>query len=49
VRPWSSAVRLATSAGPVWFKVNGPGTAHEPALVRLLHERLPTLLPEVLD
>lgn len=48
VRTWSSAVRFATSAGPVWFKVNGPGTAYEPALVRLLHDRLPTLVPEVL-
>lgn len=47
-RPWSSAIRLGTSAGPVWFKVNGAGTRHEPALLQLLGERLPGLVPEVL-
>ena len=31
-RPWSSAVRLGSDAGPLCLKVNGPGTAHEPAL-----------------
>ena len=36
LRPWSSAIRLGTTAGPVWFKVNGAGTHHEPALLTLL-------------
>ena len=47
-RPWSSAIRIGTDAGPVWFKVNGPGTRHEAALVRLVDECVPGLVPEVL-
>jgi len=47
-RPWSTAVRYGSTAGPVWFKANGTGTAHEPALLRLLGERVPRLVPEVL-
>src|SRR3954470_2096391 len=47
-RVWSSAIRFETTAGRVWFKVNGPGTAHEAALVRLIDERIPGLVPEVL-
>ena len=48
LRPWSSAIRLGTTAGPVWFKVNGAGTHHEPALLTLLADRVPALAPEVL-
>ena len=33
-RPWSSAIRFETTAGRVWFKVNGTGTRHEATLVR---------------
>lgn len=47
-RPWSSAIRFETSAGWVWFKVNGPGTAHEAALTRVLADVVPDLVPEVL-
>jgi hypothetical protein len=47
-RVWSSAIRFETTDGRVWLKVNGPGTAHEPALVRLIDERVPGLVPEVL-
>jgi hypothetical protein len=47
-RVWSSAIRFETTGGRVWFKVNGPGTAHEAALVRLIDERIPGLVPEVL-
>jgi hypothetical protein len=47
-RPWSSAIRLGSTAGPVWFKVNGAGTRHEPALLRLLADRVPALVPEVI-
>jgi Phosphotransferase enzyme family len=47
-RPWSSALRFETTDGRVWFKVNGPGTAHEASLVRLIDERVPGLVPEVL-
>lgn len=47
-RPWSSAIRLGTTAGAVWFKVDGPGTRHEPALLRVLAEKVPGLVPDVL-
>ena len=47
-RPWSSALRFETTAGRVWFKANGPGTVHEASLVRLIDERVPGLVPEVL-
>lgn len=47
-RPWSSALRFETTDGRIWFKVNGTGTAHEPALVRLLSARVPGLVPDVL-
>ncbi|MEO5709110.1 MAG: phosphotransferase [Nocardioidaceae bacterium] len=47
-RTWSSAIRFGTTAGRVWFKVNGVGTAHEASLVRLIDELVPGLVPEVL-
>lgn len=46
-RAWSSAIRFETTAGRVWFKVNGVGTAHEASLVRLVEELVPGLVPEV--
>jgi len=47
-RPWSTVVRVATTAGPVYWKAAGPGGRHEPALLRLLAERAPDLVPRVL-
>ncbi len=47
-RVWSSAIRYETTTGRVWFKANGPGTRHEPALLQLLDGLVPGLLPEVL-
>ena len=47
-RSWSSTISFETTAGRVWFKVNGAGTRHEPALVELLSELAPDLVPEVL-
>ena len=47
-RPWSSAIRLESDGGRLWFKVNGPGTAHEPALTGALDAAVPGLVPEVL-
>ena len=47
-RPWSSAIRFETDRGRLWFKVNGPGTRHEPALLALLHDLVPDLVPEPL-
>lgn len=31
--PWSTALRIPTAEGPVWFKATGPGTAHEGPLL----------------
>ncbi|MGH8965063.1 MAG: hypothetical protein ACRDXB_07005, partial [Actinomycetes bacterium] len=48
VRPWSSTISYETSAGRLWFKVNGPGTLREVPLVAALSELEPALVPEVL-
>ena len=47
-RPWSSAIRFETDGGRLWFKVNGPGTAHEAGLTGALDAAVPGLVPEVL-
>jgi Phosphotransferase enzyme family len=47
-RVWSSTIRFETTAGRVWFKVNGPGTAYEAKLVALLDELCPGLAPQLL-
>jgi hypothetical protein len=47
-RVWSSTIRFDTADGPVWFKVNGSGTAYEARLVALLDELRPGLAPAVL-
>jgi hypothetical protein len=47
-RPWSSALRFDSTAGPLWFKVNGPGTRHEPRLLDVLARLVPDLVAEVL-
>ncbi|MCX5068242.1 phosphotransferase [Micromonospora lupini] len=36
VRPWSLVWRVPTDAGPVWFKANNRGTAHEAVLIATL-------------
>ena len=35
VRPWSTALRVPTDAGTVWFKASGPGPAHEGPLLEV--------------
>jgi hypothetical protein len=35
VRPWSTAVRIPTSGGVVWFKASGPGPGHEGPLLEV--------------
>ncbi len=35
VRPWSTAMRVPTSGGVVWFKASGPGPAHEGPLLEV--------------
>lgn len=42
--PWSTTLRVPTTAGHVWLKANGPGTAFEPRLVEEL-SRLSPLVP----
>ena len=48
LRPWSSTIRFQTASGALWFKVNGPGTLFEPALLVVLAQRAPDLVPDVL-
>ncbi len=36
VRPWSTVMAVPTSAGNVWFKAAGPGTAYEARLLEAL-------------
>ena len=45
VRPWSTALRVPTSDGTLWFKANMPALTHEAAVVELLAGRAPTLVP----
>jgi hypothetical protein len=47
-RVWSSTIRFETTEGRVWFKVNGSGTAYEPALIALLGGLRPGLAPDVI-
>jgi len=47
-RPWSSAISFETDDGRLWFKVNGPGTAHEAALTGTLATVVPDLVPDII-
>jgi Phosphotransferase enzyme family len=48
LRVWSSTIRYETTAGALWFKVNGPGTRFEPAVMSVLAHRAPELVPPVM-
>jgi hypothetical protein len=48
VRPWSTVLRVPTSAGNVWFKANHPELAHEARVVSLIARRRPDLVPQLL-
>ncbi|HEU4514608.1 MAG TPA: aminoglycoside phosphotransferase family protein [Nocardioidaceae bacterium] len=48
LRSWSSAVRFGAVGCDLWFKVNGPGTRHEAALLGALAQVEPDLVPDVL-
>jgi hypothetical protein len=41
LRPWATVLSAPTSAGRVWFKAAGPGTAFEVGLYELLHRLAP--------
>jgi hypothetical protein len=45
VRTWSTALRVPTDGGVVWFKATVPGLAHEAPLTALLAERRPDVVP----
>jgi hypothetical protein len=49
--PWSAVWRLPTEGGPVWFKANSSGVAHEAALYEVLGRRAAAhvLTPVALD
>jgi hypothetical protein len=48
VRPWSTVLRVPTTAGNLWFKANRSSLAHEAALVCVLAADRPDLVPELL-
>ena len=41
LRPWATVLSAPTSAGRMWFKAAGPGTAFEVGLYELLHRVAP--------
>src|SRR5262245_36254902 len=47
VRPWSTVLRVPTSAGVLYFKATAPMLAHEPALTQALARWRPDCMPEV--
>lgn len=51
LRPWATALRVPTTAGLVWLKAAGPGTAFEVPLYRLLTRLAPehVLTPLAID
>jgi hypothetical protein len=48
VRQWSTAMRVPTDVGDVWFKANIEALAYEAGLVALLAERRPDVVPPLL-
>jgi hypothetical protein len=48
LRPWSTVLRVPTSAGDHYFKATSPQLAHEPALTQWLAEQRPDCIAPVL-
>jgi hypothetical protein len=48
LRPWSTVLRVPTSAGDHFFKATSPLLAHEPALTQWLAEQRPDCIAPVL-
>jgi hypothetical protein len=48
VRPWSTVLRVPTSAGDHYFKATSPALAHEPALTQWLAGQRPDCIAPVL-
>jgi hypothetical protein len=49
VYPWSTAMRVPTVEGAVWFKAVGPEHRFEPELMLLLSREFPGLVTEVME
>jgi Phosphotransferase enzyme family len=51
LRPWATVLKAPTTAGTVWLKANGPGTAFEAGLYELLARVAPArvLVPIAVD
>lgn len=47
VRAWSTAIRVPTDAGVLWFKANVPLLAYEAGVVQILFEACPQRVPEL--
>ncbi|HET7432858.1 MAG TPA: hypothetical protein VFJ89_15215 [Nocardioides sp.] len=48
VRPWATAIRVPTAAGPVWFKANTEELRHEALVTHLLSRRVPHRVPPLI-
>jgi hypothetical protein len=48
VRPWSTALRVPTNEGDLWFKASIPVLSHDAAVVSLLAARRPDVVPVLL-
>ncbi|HYY33897.1 MAG TPA: phosphotransferase [Gaiellaceae bacterium] len=48
MRPWSTVLRIPTDTGDLWFKANMSAQAYEAAVVQILAERRPDLVPRLL-
>jgi aminoglycoside/choline kinase family phosphotransferase len=48
IRPWSTAMRIPTTAGPVWFKAGTQALAHEASLTSFLATLLPEHSPRII-
>ena len=48
VRPWSTAIRVPTAEGDVWFKANTPELRHEALTTLLLSRRVPDRVPPLI-
>lgn len=44
IRPWTAILTIASDAGRLWFKANGPSMAFEAALVPVLGELAPDIV-----
>ena len=47
IRPWSTAMRVPTTGGDLWFKANAPVLAYEAGVVQVLSRVRPNLVPEL--